>query len=144
MASSSDSHGSYQNSPDESLLPPKVFSNTAYSETDEVKVYKRRWYILLVYCINGVLQNAMWNTWGPIEATARAVYKWDDYVIDLMAAWGSMTFCITMVPFAWIMDVKGKYICFLLNHGYLWFHTNQACMTNMRISIKFVAAFVYL
>ena len=112
MASSSDSHGSYQNGPDESLLPPKVFSNTAYSETDEVKVYKRRWYILLVYCINGVLQNAMWNTWGPIEATARAVYKWDDYVIDLMAAWGSLTFCITMVPFAWIMDVKGKYVSY--------------------------------
>ena len=54
----------------------------------------------------------MWNTWGPIEATARAVYKWDDYVIDLMAAWGSLTFCITMVPFAWIMDVKGKYVSY--------------------------------
>jgi hypothetical protein len=49
----------------------------------------------------------MWNTWGPIQATARAVYGWDDYVIDLMAAWGCITFCIAMIPFAWIMDVKG-------------------------------------
>jgi hypothetical protein len=49
----------------------------------------------------------MWNTWGPIQATARAVYDWDDYVIDLMAAWGCITFCIAMLPFAWIMDVKG-------------------------------------
>ena len=52
----------------------------------------------------------MWNTWGPIQATARVVYDWDDYVIDLMAAWGCITFCIAMVPFAWIMDVKGTFL----------------------------------
>jgi hypothetical protein len=114
MSGDSDSNNSYQNAVAQSLLPPKVFANTSYSETTEVKVYKTRWFILLVYCINGVLQNAMWNTWGPIEATARAVYKWDSYVIDLMAAWGSITYCITMVPFAWIMDVKGEYFLIFL------------------------------
>ena len=124
MASNSDSNGSYQNDVDASLLPPKVFGNTSYEETDEVKVYKTRWFILFVYCINGVLQNAMWNTWGPIEETARAVYKWDDYVIDLMSAWGSITFCITMVPFAWIMDVKGEYIWYFLIMSGFWIHTN--------------------
>ena len=108
MTSESDSNNSYQtDGVHESLLRPKVFANTSYSETDEVKVYKKRWFILLVYCINSILQNAMWNAWGPIEATARAVYKWDSYVIDLLAAWGSITFCITMLPFAYIMDVKG-------------------------------------
>ena len=117
MNTDGDSNTSYQNDPNEQLLPPKTFSNTSYSGTDEVKVYTRRWYILLVYCINGVLQNAIWNTWGPIEATARAVYKWDDYVIDLIAGWGSLTFCITMIPFAWIMDVKGKCV-FTSNHVY--------------------------
>jgi FLVCR family MFS transporter len=60
-----------------------------------------------MYCLIAILQNVMWNTWGPIQATARAVYDWDDYVIDLMAAWGCITFCIAMIPFAWIMDVKG-------------------------------------
>ena len=108
MSIDSNSDSSYQNGPGGRPLPPKVFGNSCYNVTDQVKVYKTRWFILLVYCINGVLQNAMWNTWGPIEATARAVYKWDSYVIDLMAAWGSITFCLTMVPFAWIMDVKGK------------------------------------
>ena len=110
MATDSDSNGFYRKNADESLLPRKVSADTSYDETDEVKVYKRRWFILIVFCINGVLQNVIWNTWGPIEATARAVYKWDGYVIDLMAAWGGIPFCITLVPFAWIMDVKGKYI----------------------------------
>ena len=107
MRSNSDSESSCQNGAGESLLPPKVFANSSYDGTDEVKVYKTRWFILLVYGINAMLQGGMWNTWGPIEATARAVYKWDSYVIDLMAAWGSITFCLFMVPFAWIMDVKG-------------------------------------
>ena len=97
----SESDTSYQNDADESLLPPRV--------SDEVRIYKTRWYILALYCSVAVLQNMMWNTWGPIQATARAVYKWQDYVIDLMAAWGSITFCLTMVPFAWLMDVKGRW-----------------------------------
>ena len=107
MSGDSDHNSSYQNGAGESLLPPEVFANSSYSEANEVKVYKKRWFILLVYCMNGFLQNIIWNTWGPIEATARAVYKWDSYVIDLQAAWGPITYCISMAPLAWIMDVKG-------------------------------------
>ena len=113
MTTDSDSNSLWQNDADESLLPPNVCTNTSYSETNKVKVYKRRWFILLVCCVNGVLQCTIWSTWGPIEATARAVYKWDDYVIDLMSAWGGITFCISMIPFAWIMDVKGTYFLLL-------------------------------
>ena len=91
---------------EQSLKLPNSF-NKSYPHSNEVKVYKTRWYILSMYCLIAILQNIMWNTWGPIQATARAVYDWDDYVIDLMAAWGCITFCIAMLPFAWIMDVKG-------------------------------------
>ena len=112
MTTDSDSNGLCQNDVDKSLLPPSVCTETWYSESDEVKVYKKRWFILLVYCFNAFLLYAIWNTWGPIEATARAVYKWDDYVIDLMSAWGGIAYCISMIPFAWIMDVKGKHFLF--------------------------------
>ena len=74
---------------------------------DDIIVYKRRWYILVVYCFVSILQSVIINTYSPIQDTARAVYHWHDYVIDLLAAWGSIAFCIAMVPFAWIMDVKG-------------------------------------
>jgi hypothetical protein len=124
----SDSNSSYQSGADDSLLPPKVFANSSYSATDEVIVYKRRWFILLVYCCNAVLQTTIWNTWGPIEATARAVYKWDSYVIDLMAAWGGITFCITMIPFSWIMDVKGKCFSFFAHGHHYWFAQNNSCL----------------
>ena len=101
------------NKADESLLPPKVTSNHSYIEQSETRVYKRRWYILIMYCIIKFMQDAMWNTFGPIETTARAVYKWDGWVIDLIAAWGSVTFCITMLPFAWVVDVKGNKYYFM-------------------------------
>ena len=87
---------------EKSLQQPEICTTTS-----EVKIYKIRWYILIMYCLIAICGNIMWNTWGPIQATVRAVYDWDDYVIDLMAAWGCITFCIAMIPFAWIMDVKG-------------------------------------
>ena len=97
---------------------------SSYADADGVEVYKTRWYILCMYCLLAILQNIMWNTWGPIQATARAVYDWDDYVIDLMAAWGCVTFCIAMVPFAWIMDVKGEIFFTLLSY-YTFLMTND-------------------
>ena len=112
MASGEDDSNSYQNgAADERLLPRPVFANSSYDECDEVKVYKRRWYVLAVYCAVCILQSLIWNTWGPIQATARAVYHWEDYQIDLLAAWGGITYCFTMAPFAWLMDVKGTCKC---------------------------------
>ncbi|CAB4015411.1 disrupted in renal carcinoma 2 homolog [Paramuricea clavata] len=96
-----------ENESDQECLQQPNNLSSSNTNTDEVKIYKTRWYILFMYCLIAILQNIMWNTWGPIQATARAVYDWDDYVIDLMAAWGCITFCIAMLPFAWIMDVKG-------------------------------------
>ena len=95
---------SYQNGDcNEKLLPSKLSD----SQSHETRVYKLRWYILIVYCLNGMLQNMVWNTWSPIQETARAVYHWESGVIDLLPAWGSITYIFTMFPFAWLMDVKG-------------------------------------
>ena len=55
-----------------------------------------------------MMQFALWNTFSPIETTSRAVYKWDGWVIDLIVALGGIMFCVAIIPFAWIMDVKGK------------------------------------
>ena len=109
MASGEIDDNSYDNGAgDETLLPPHVFANSSYDECAEVKVYKRRWYVLAVYCVVCILQSLIWNTWGPIQVTARAVYHWEDYVIDLMPAWGCIAFCFTIATFAWLMDMKGK------------------------------------
>ncbi|XP_028395717.1 solute carrier family 49 member 4 homolog [Dendronephthya gigantea] len=131
MAESSESEncGLHENECNEVLTEHrKSLINCPHPDTDSVKIYKRRWYILLMYCLKSMLQNMMWNTWGPIQATARAVYDWDDYVIDLMAAWGCITFCIAITPFAWIMDVKGLRLTMILAAGLQFLGSALRCI----------------
>ena len=75
----------------------------------DVKVYKRRWYILAMFFVLCVSQGVLYNTWSPIQSTARAVYKWENFMIDLMPALGCIGPCLTIIPLGWLMDVKGIY-----------------------------------
>ena len=78
-------------------------------DNSDVKVYKRRWYILAMFFLLCVSQGVLYNTWSPIQSTARAVYKWENFMIDLMPALGCIGPCLTIIPLGWLMDVKGIY-----------------------------------
>lgn len=87
-----------------------TFSDSAIKESsfvDEVRVYNKRWYILAMFSFLCAGQGIMYNTWSPIQSTARAVYKWDSFMIALMPALGCIAPCLTIVPLGWLMDVKG-------------------------------------
>jgi hypothetical protein len=87
----------------DSALKESIFSK----DSDETKVYKKRWYILAMFSLLCLGQGIVYNTWSPIQSTARAVYKWDSFMIDLMPALGCIAPCFTIVPLGWLMDVKG-------------------------------------
>ena len=82
-----------------------------------IKVYKKRWYILAMFFLLCIGQGVLYNTWSPIQSTARAVYKWDSFMIDLMPALGCVGPCLTIIPLGWLMDVKGIYILNCCVHG---------------------------
>ncbi|XP_015769974.1 PREDICTED: cytoskeleton-associated protein 5-like [Acropora digitifera] len=73
---------------------------------NKCKVYKRRWYILIVFSICASLNNLIWNTWGPIQGTSQVVFGWDNTTITLMADWGPISFVVAVVPMCWLMDMK--------------------------------------
>lgn len=77
---------------------------------NKCKVYKRRWYILIVFSICASLNNLIWNTWGPIQGTSQVVFGWNNTTITLMADWGPISFVVAVVPMCWLMDMKGKEI----------------------------------
>ena len=81
---------------------------------NKCKVYKRRWYILIVFSICASLNNLIWNTWGPIQGTSQVVFGWDNTTITLMADWGPISFVVAVVPMCWLMDMKGKEIVYLV------------------------------
>ena len=75
---------------------------------DNFKVYKRRWYILVVFFICSAVNGMKWNTWGPIQGTSQVVFGWSNTTITLLVAWGPIVYIIVFLPVSWLMDAKGK------------------------------------
>lgn len=76
------------------------------------KVYKRRWYIILVFFLCSALNGMKWNTWSPIQGTSQVVFGWSDATITLLVAWSPVVLIIIFVPVSWLMDVKGEAFIF--------------------------------
>ena len=74
---------------------------------DKTKVYTRRWYVLFVFSLMGLLNSLIWNTWGPISNSASNVFDWSDAEIATFANLGNIVYCFTVFAGSWIMDVLG-------------------------------------
>ena len=72
-------------------------------------VTRYRWYILALYSVVALMCNIGWNTWGPVEGSARPVYGWGAGTISLLSDWGSFTFLIAVFPSSYILDRFGKH-----------------------------------
>lgn len=87
---------------------------TKETEPPKTKVYKRRYYILIVYSLLAFTQGALWNTWGPIAASSEDAFGWTDGDIALFANWGPISYIIATFILSWIVDVKGlRWACVL-------------------------------
>ena len=69
-----------------------------------------RWYVLGLFCLVAALENATWNTWGPIEASAILAYNWDKATISFLADYGAIVFVLFVFPSAWQLDTQGKLV----------------------------------
>ena len=75
---------------------------------EELKVYRRRWYILLLYSLLACTQSAVWNTFSPISSTVEDAFGWKDSTIALFSNWGPISYLLAGVFFSWVLDVKGQ------------------------------------
>lgn len=80
--------------------------------TPILHVYRRRWWILLVYSLLAFMQGGLGNVWSVIAASAEAVFGWTDKEISLMQIWIYVSYLAAMFPFAWLIDKKGRKIFF--------------------------------
>ncbi|ESP03501.1 hypothetical protein LOTGIDRAFT_177011, partial [Lottia gigantea] len=85
-------------------------------------VYKRRWYVLVMFGFFAASQNLIWNTWGPIADSATEAFGWSNADIGLLTNWGPISYLISGVFFSWMIDVKGLRVacvvsCFLVTVG---------------------------
>ncbi|XP_046553121.1 solute carrier family 49 member 4 homolog isoform X2 [Haliotis rubra] len=73
----------------------------------KTKLYKRRWYILVIYSLFAGSQGLVWNTWGPISASCEEAFGWNNADISLLTNWGPISYIVSAVFFSWMIDVKG-------------------------------------
>ena len=79
---------------------------------EDFKVYKQRWYILLMFSVCSAVNAVKWNTWSPIQGTSQVVFGWSDTSITLLVAWGPIVYVLVFLPMSWLMDVKGEKITY--------------------------------
>ncbi|XP_067686514.1 solute carrier family 49 member 4 homolog isoform X1 [Haliotis asinina] len=115
-------------------------SNEFPNESDElsplldsrrhIKSYKSRWYVLMVFSYSALLHTVIWNTFGPIAQSAKAVFGWSDANVGMMTNWANIVYMISMFPMAWLMDVKGLRVSMLLCSGLMVFLSGIRCITS--------------
>ncbi|XP_033742487.1 solute carrier family 49 member 4 homolog [Pecten maximus] len=104
-------------------------TNTSIPPT-QTHVYKRRWYVLLVFSILAGCQGCAWNTWGPIAASSEEAFGWDDADIALLSNWGPISYLLSAVIFAWIIDVKGLRMAMVITGFFITAGTGIRCITS--------------
>ena len=83
----------------------------------EIKIYRRRWYMLFLYSFTLILLGVSINTWGPIESSARAVFGWQKGSISLLGNWSNIASILMIFLASWIVDSKGILLFFCeINH----------------------------
>ena len=93
-----------------------VTNATAEEKKDvDIVLYKRRWWAVIMFGFVGFLANLIWNTWGPISESAEAAFGWNTGDVALLANWGPITYIISAMFLAWLMDKKGTY-AYLYNY----------------------------
>ena len=72
-------------------------------------VYQRRWWILFVFCLCGLTQSTLWNTWSPIMDAVTIVYDWPDSFVTLLPAMSNAGYVICAFPFMYVVETRGRY-----------------------------------
>ncbi|XP_059177517.1 solute carrier family 49 member 4-like [Physella acuta] len=90
-------------------LPPVTSSvnEDSINANQPLKVYKRRWYILVLFSLYAFSQNAVWNTWGPISTSSEEAFGWTDSTIAWLNNWGPVAYIMFGLLFPWLLQVKG-------------------------------------
>jgi len=91
-----------------------------------IAVYKRRWYILLIFSLVAILQDTVWNTWGPIDHTAIFLYGWSHDLIALFANYGSILYIVAFIPAVYVLE-RSVRMAMLFCSGFMALGTILRC-----------------
>ncbi|CAG08272.1 unnamed protein product [Tetraodon nigroviridis] len=85
------------------LTPSRADNNT---QPVNGRVFRRRWLVLTLFSLLGLLQGMVWNFWGPIQNSAVHAYGFTKADIAVLVLWGPLGF-VPWLLFMWLLDKKG-------------------------------------
>ncbi|XP_073701947.1 solute carrier family 49 member 4 [Garra rufa] len=94
------------------LVPSQPVTNTQPALSS--RVYGRRWLVLTLFSLLGFMQGLVWNTWGPIQNSAKHVFGFTSTDIAVLVMWGPVGY-LPWLLFMWLMDKKGLRASLLLS-----------------------------
>lgn len=95
---------------------PLLLPSHAETSTQPVysRVYGRRWLVLTLFSLLGFMQGMVWNTWGPIQNSAKLAFGFTNNDIAVLVLWGPVGFAPWLL-FMWLMDKKGLRVSLILS-----------------------------
>ncbi|KAK3894940.1 hypothetical protein Pcinc_001318 [Petrolisthes cinctipes] len=122
------------------VLPDRRSESPTMTSSVEVKVYKRRWWILFLFAGTGFMQCAVWNTWGPIVESVKVAYpNWDNGEVALLSMWGTITMLTGLIPMTILLQTKGLRISLILTVFMMAMGTAVRCFTTEEYSFTILA-----
>ncbi|XP_023343454.1 disrupted in renal carcinoma protein 2 homolog [Eurytemora carolleeae] len=100
-------------------------------------VYRRRWYMLGLFSFVAILQDTVWNTWGPVEHTAKFLYGWSDELIALFANYGSILYIVAFIPVVYLLE-KSLRLSMLMTTGFMALGTILRCISLQTFQVGYI------
>ncbi|XP_067937108.1 solute carrier family 49 member 4-like [Watersipora subatra] len=72
----------------------------------ETKVYKKRWYMLTVFCIIAFVQGLLWNTWSPLGDALLVGFGWTDDFLAFSLAMSGLGIVTCTFPVIYLIEKK--------------------------------------
>ena len=80
-----------------------------------LRLYKIRWYVILLASSANIINNFLWATWGPIAFSVKLVYDWSDNTLFWITNAGNIAAVLAGIGGVYIIDVKGMSYCLTLS-----------------------------
>ena len=92
------------------------------------RLYKRRWYVLLVYSLSSFVQGYLYNNYGPIFASMQAAFDWNEGTLSV-AVFSVLIFgAVLQVPSIALLERFGLKTTCVLMSGLLVLSTAIRCV----------------
>ncbi|XP_065175556.1 solute carrier family 49 member 4-like isoform X2 [Sycon ciliatum] len=82
-------------------------TTTSTDSSQHYRTYKSRFLVLFIFLLTGIQQEQIWVTFGTIAKQTEDYYDVSSSEVDMLAAWGPITFIVGMLFCPYLLERRG-------------------------------------